>query len=292
MAPGASSAKRGVREARSTAEVAIARTGDGVTFFVTFRSWFFLAPRRRARRSNGHYSRVMYRPALVRHSYALVRSWIRRDGGRGEMLDERQLQRSTGSSRTEIREVLGQLVEEGLVERRPRAGTRVDTGSTELAIDLPIAYSAAPLQRYGQLPLHEGEVSASAALSALFGAPEEATFLVTDSMIELDGVPLALRTSYWRGSETRRPSPAGTPGADMASLFRETFGVPLASCEARVEAVLATERFAQQLQVDRDEPLLLREAVLRGEDGVVHEVNFSYYAGRRVALQMRTDYLH
>ncbi|WOF23438.1 GntR family transcriptional regulator [Microbacterium betulae] len=229
-------------------------------------------------------------PLRIRHSYALIRGWVRDVPSPEAPIDETTLQHATGASRTEVREVLGHLTADGLLRRRQRSGTLVDSRFADFAIDLPLAYQAATTERYRQVTLHEESVPASDALVRLFGEPDEGHYLLADSRIELDGTPLAVRTSFWRGSERRRPSPAGRGDTDMARSFARTFGVPLASCDARVDALSATERFAGQLRVAPGEPLLLREAVLTGTDGVVHEVNVTFYASRRISLTVTTPY--
>ncbi|WP_261167268.1 GntR family transcriptional regulator [Microbacterium sp. Marseille-Q6965] len=226
----------------------------------------------------------------IRHSYAFVRSWVRRFSSPLTPISERDLQRATGASRTEVREALAGLTTDGLVRRRQRAGTTAEGRFADFAIDLPLAYQASPVERYRQVTLHEDSVPSSPVLSDLFGDPAETHFLLSDSRIELDGTPLAVRTSFWRASERRRHSPAGRSDSDMATSFAHAFGVELAACEARVDALSASERLAQQLHVTPGEPLLLREALLRGADGVVHEVNVTFYASRRISLRVTTPY--
>lgn len=211
-------------------------------------------------------------------------------GANGGPIDEGELREATGASRTEVREVLNHLTVDGLLRRRQRAGTTVDARFADFAIDLPLAYQASSVERYQQVTLHEATTPATAALDELFGAPAEEHYLLSDSRIELDGAPLALRTSYWRGRENRRPSPAGRADRDMATSFAQTFGVALAACEARVDALSASERLARHLRISVGEPVVLREAILLGVDGVVHEVNVSFYASRRVSLRVTTPY--
>jgi GntR family transcriptional regulator len=232
----------------------------------------------------------MAHPLIVRHAYALIRAWLRREGSTERPLDDEELQWATGGSRTEVREALAQLADDGIIRRRRRAGTLVDTRMTNLAIDMPIAYRPSTDDRYHHVELMKSSVPVSPAIAELFGGPLEEHYLVTDSLIQLDGQPLGLRSSFWRGSERPRPSPAGRKDTDMAQIFLETFGMALAECDARVDALSASDRFARQLGVAVGEPLLLREAVLRGVDGIVHEVNFTYYPSRRVSLRVTTPY--
>lgn len=227
---------------------------------------------------------------LVRHSYALIRSWIRRRRRRGDLLDESELQQLTGSSRTEIREVLSALASDGLLNRRRRAGTQLGTQMTDVSIDLPLAYSPREEEQYRQVTLAADTVAATPILRDVFGDPTEEFFRAEDSRIELNQLPLAMRTSFWRGAENPRRTPVGREGDDMASSFRAAFGTELAEVDAHVETLRATERLASRLRLEEGQPVLLREAVLRGRDGIVHEVSYTYYAGSRTSLRLKTEY--
>jgi DNA-binding GntR family transcriptional regulator len=90
----------------------------------------------------------MAHPLIVRHAYALIRAWLRREGSTERPLDDEELQWATGGSRTEVREALAQLADDGIIRRRRRAGTLVDTRMTNLAIDMPIAYRPSTDDRY------------------------------------------------------------------------------------------------------------------------------------------------
>lgn len=227
---------------------------------------------------------------LVRHSYALIRHWMRRRSRPGDLLDETRLREFTGGSRTEIREVLAALADDGVLDRRRRAGTQLEEKIADISLDLPIAYEPTAEDHYRHVVLRQAATPASPILLDAFGEPAEDFFLVEDSRIELNRRPLALRTSFWRGGEGRRPSPVGRPGADMAQSFRATFGTALAECEAHVDALRASDRLAARLRILPGQPVLLREAVLRGADGRVHEVSYTYYASSRVSLRVVTQY--
>ena len=227
---------------------------------------------------------------LVRHSYALIRHWIRRTGKRGDLLDEAELQRVTGASRTEVREALGALAMDGLVDRRRRAGTQLESQIADVSIDLPVAYEAAEQEQYRHVVLRPSTVAATPILCDTFGGPAEEFFLTEDSRIELNGAPLALRTSFWRGSERRRPTPVGIENADLAQTFHAAFNTELAECDAHIDTLRASERLAARLKITAGQPVLLREAVLTGRDGLVHEVAYTYYAGSRTSLHLKTQY--
>lgn len=232
----------------------------------------------------------MFPRGAIRYSYALIRHWIRQHSEPGSSLKEHDLQRLTGASRTEVREILAMLTDDGIINRKPKSGTQLETQIADFALHLPVAFEPGQEDQYQPVVLNQVTVPATPALQELFESQTETSFLVEESRLELNRQPLAMRTSFWRGSEQPRRSAAGATNTDMAQLFEDSFGTRLASCDAFVDALSASERLAASLKIQPRQPVLLRKAVLRGADGLIHEVSHSYYASKRTTLRVHTEY--
>ena len=119
---------------------------------------------------------------------------------------------------------------------------------------------------------------------------DDASVSMLEQLGTLDDQPLFVRVSYhlpeqftpisqlWRDAAFE-PFEVGTSEA-----FRRHFGVELGHTESSVEAVRSDNRTATSLRVSVGSPMMLREMVLTGVDGVVRELSFTHFRADRVAL--------
>ncbi|MET1052276.1 MAG: GntR family transcriptional regulator [Mycetocola sp.] len=238
----------------------------------------------------------------TRRSYEQLRSSIRSGRLQGESLSEPALKTLFGVTRNSVRRSLQMLAVDGLLSRRPRAGT----GLRAQIINLPSAASASS----------PGEVSDAATdeLGIEPGAPE-----IDVRELRRQVVPMPSSIAFWLQMEgptilaqehlgfyrgeaiflrilyiPLTPDAALVPQSGihagvtrMMSLedsFEDEFGESLGSSGASFEAVPSDASTAQLLGVAEGAPLLLREMILRDSAGLPRSYCFTYFRGDRVAV--------
>ncbi len=232
----------------------------------------------------------MGRPYALRHIYALARSAIN-DGhfppGSGIPFSEEEAVAFFGGSRTETREALNRLTEEGILNRAPRRGTRTNFKPVgwSLAGGLihPHGHGIA-IEKLGEAH----RIEASPALQASF--QQELPELNTkDEIFYIDRTRVCLRTSYWVGDCS--PRPVIFPGSDVSlrESFEESYHVKYQGMRSSITGVSADRRQAKVLEVEPGDPLLWRQTILLEEGGNIREISHSFYVSVRVffALQDR-----
>lgn len=232
----------------------------------------------------------MARPFALRHLYALMRSAVNegdfppREGGEPVAFSEEDAIAFFGANRTETREALSRLADEGILVRAPRRGTTVAFK--------PVGWSLAgglvrPV-RHGVEIDEVGEPARMAATSALqtaFGQKvDELCF--RDELFLVDGVRVCLRTSYWVGDLPGRTVILPTSEVPLTTSFADAYGVAYGRLSSTVTAVTADRRQADVLQVALHEPLLWRRTVITDESGVIREISHSFYVAARVFFDL------
>lgn len=202
----------------------------------------------------------------------------------GERLPtERELCQTYNVSRHTLRQAVDGLGNEGLIERRQGSGSFVAAPKVEQHIGRLTAFTAEML-RMGMRPslrvIEQETLAASAAVAQRLEIPagEEVYRLVRLRLV--NGEPLMIERSFLPA----RLCP-GLLDLDLSvnllhNLFADRYGLPFARQQKWVEPILADEYAALHLDIpvgapalrierltlsDRDQPLELREIVVRGD---------------------------
>lgn len=230
-----------------------------------------------------------HRRVSPRRAYEQLRAGIRvgsvgPDAQLGELLLGEQL----GVSRNSIRAALQMLAVEGLVERRTKTGTRPSRRIVEIPVGEVLPrdageYAAITVRQLGHALVHPPET-----VRARLDIPHQPV-LEVEQLGVWHGEPLYVRTGYlplWESPQVILDRMAELH-ADLQSFttsFTHLFGRPPGRWECAVEAVPATAPFADLLGIPAGRPLLLRELVMRDDEGAVREFSFTHLRGDRVAL--------
>jgi GntR family transcriptional regulator len=175
----------------------------------------------------------------------------------GEKLpNEDELAERSGVSRATVREAVGGLVEAGYLTRRHGAGTFVaGTLPRRHALDASVSYTSM-IREAGMTPgiviLEQSEHKATAEEAEQLQVPEGEALLTVARIRTADGRPVVY-------SVDRLPREfTGESGSLDASLYRvlEHAGHPVQSASARLVPVVAEQRLASLLEVERGTPLL------------------------------------
>lgn len=208
----------------------------------------------------------------------------------GDMLpSERKLVDAYGVSRITVREAVGQLVADGVLERAPGKGTFV--ARTPLRSDLHLASFHEDMRRAGARPSTRVVTAAEAVppphvAEALHLPPAQKAYHVKRLRLANE-LPISVDDGWY--------SPVVLPGLlredlsqSLYELLAERFGVLINQAEQTVSASAANPVDAELLKIHPADPVLVFDRVSRC-DGQPVEVARSTYRGDRYQLRMHLD---
>ncbi len=243
----------------------------------------------------------MHRPKIAKsfHSSKLpaykaiqlaVQKMIERDGlGPGDSLpSERELAKKHAVSLMTARAALTGLERQGLVERRPGAGTFVAapkinynklTSTTELMAAR--GFQAASRLLSAEIIQGFSEVTAPLAL------PDDAPVVKLYRLRLVQKEPLALETSYLAAERFASILDAPLKNGSLFSTLEERFSLQLAYADEEVDAVSADARVAKHLRVSEDSAILRIRQVIYSTLGAPVLYVVGLYRGDRHRLLIR-----
>jgi GntR family transcriptional regulator len=214
---------------------------------------------------------------VARRVRDLIRLELRQvDGWRRVLPDERVLAKQFGASRNALRDALGLLSAEGLVERRQGAGTLVRVEQLHPvgngARGMVRALSDGPDRvRYKTRGWDVG--TASPAIARLLDIEAGSTTHVSERLTFVDGVPHSLWTTHLRLQDGQKLSMTDT-ARDGVDIISDAVGTPVSEIHILFEAVLSDESDAPLLEVPLGHPLLRMEHALANDKGQIRAVRF------------------
>lgn len=188
--------------------------------------------------------------------------------------NEDELAERSGVSRATVREAVGGLVEAGYLTRRHGSGTFVaGTLPRRHALDASVSYTSM-IREAGMEPgivvLDHSEHGATPEEAEQLRVPEGETLLTVERIRTADGRPVVYSVDRL---------PRGFAPSDTADLDASLYGVlergghSVQSATARLMPVVAEDRLAELLEVERGTPLLHVDQV--DFDGFGHPVMLS-----------------
>jgi len=202
---------------------------------------------------------------------------------------ERELAEQYTTSRTTVRQALGELVAEGRLLRVQGKGTFV--AAPKVAQSLQLTSYTEDMHAQGLTPqtrtLELGYVAAEATLAERLGIKTRARVLRIHRLRLADDDPMAIETTHLAAGRF----PGLRRRLDQYSSLYETlatvYGVHLAEAEETIETVLASPVDGQLLGVDVGVPLLALERHSFDADGIPVEFVRSLYRGDRYKFVTR-----
>lgn len=220
-----------------------------------------------------------------RRVHDLIRADIRSGmARRDDQLVEHDLVHSLGTSRNAVRRALQLLAQEGLVSRAPRHGTSVVTEILQISVDPHGPFTVAGRPGDDALTIERTDtrrVPATPLLSERLRIDDSEVVLIED-VVRWRGAPMMVRVGYLPVT-TLAPTLVQRL-QDRSTAFEQRFGVPLGSWEAAMEAMACEASTARLLDVPEGMPILVRELLLRDEQGRARELSYTHYRSDRVAL--------
>jgi GntR family transcriptional regulator len=205
----------------------------------------------------------------------------------GALPSEAALSLEFNATRNVVREALGLLREEGLIERQQGAGTFV--AGRKLLHRFDILHGVAdgyPDRRRrlrGELPT-VALTPAPALVAQKLGLRAGEPCLRVDAWVCFDEVPFSLSTSYLL-PELEEPLRDADFGGDWYELL-EGLGWPISASAMGIEATVADDYVAPWLDVHVGAPLVLFTRFMATEDGRPVEYGFVRVRGDRIVLQV------
>lgn len=205
----------------------------------------------------------------------------------GALPSESELMLELATTRNVVRDALGLLRAEGLIERLQGAGTFVATEKILHRFDIlhgvGEGYANRHRRMHGELPTIAA-VPAPPVVAAKLGLEPGALCLRVDAWVGFDDAAFSLSTSYV-AAELEEAIRA-TPFSGDWYEFLESLGFRLGTCAMDMEATVADEFVAPWLEVSPGAPLVLFTRLIFTEEGLPAEYGFVRVRADRIVLQV------
>lgn len=209
-----------------------------------------------------------------------------------QMPSESELMETYGVSRITVRQALGDLQKEGLIFKIHGKGTYVSK---------PKAFqNVMRLQGFGEAMSRLGyetlsrvigvkEVSAGAAIAHKLGVAENEQIVELRRVRYLNRAPISLDVTYVSKSIGERLAKEDLAHRDVFVILENDYGIALGEAELQIEAILADEYVARQLQMEEGAPVLRIERLTCTADGKPVDFEYLYYRGDAFQYRMRIE---
>ncbi|MGW4565245.1 GntR family transcriptional regulator [Streptomyces sp. NPDC004561] len=204
----------------------------------------------------------------------------------GALPHESNLATDYRASRNTVRQALGLLRTEGLVERHPGVGTLVVARKYPHGLDRLLGL-AETLREHGRVTNEVrtmGPVPAPAPVAERLHVPSDSDVLYIERLRRLNGLPLSLDLTYIPLDIGTALLAADLENTDVFRLLEATCGLPLGHAEITLEAVNADAHSAAVLQAPQGAAVLMLERLTHLADGRPVDLEFIRFRGDRIAM--------
>lgn len=212
-----------------------------------------------------------------------------------QMPSESDLMEMFDVSRITVRQALGDLQKEGLIFKIHGKGTYVSK---------PKAFqNVAQLQGFGEAMSRLGyetfsrvvgikQVSAGATAGPRLGLAESEQIVELRRIRYLNRAPISLDVTYVPKAIGERLAKEDLAHRDVFLILENDYGLALGEAQLQIEAMLADEYLARQLQVEEGAPVLRIERLTYTTDGKPIDFEYLYYRGDAFQYRMRIERSH
>lgn len=238
----------------------------------------------------------------ARHVYELLRMRIRSGAiDPGELFVDTALVHSLNATREAVRHALQSLADEGLLQRSPRFGTRLNgrIANASLCGELhpqpgDEADPSLPSGRLVVRPVQRTIVCATEVVAARLHLPVYTRLAVLEQELYVDGEPVGLRSVYFTPDPDAEHVLACADSDDhdpvsFEEFYERVYGVAVGRSKITVEAVPSSSPDHDILRTGRGAPILLRTLVSCDDTGRPLAISFTHVRGDRIALTAWLD---
>lgn len=197
-----------------------------------------------------------------------------------DQLVEHELMELFSTSRTSVRTALAQLSENGMIERRPRAGTKVRS----IGLTIPLADIAA-VDHDVYLRIIEDRIVPNFPLAQDRLRLDSDRVRMVENTFEYQGRPIGIRTAYFSKDLDLNPVElvTGAP-LHMVTIMGEAFRARPGEADVIVGVDVADARDARLLRIPVGRPLVVREMTYHADNGDPIEIVFDRFRGDLVHI--------
>lgn len=212
-----------------------------------------------------------------------------------QMPSESDLMQAFGVSRITVRQALGDLQKEGIIFKIHGKGTYVSK---------PKAFqNIGQLQGFGEAMSRLGyetfsrvvgvkELPAGPAVGPRLGTAENEPITELRRVRYLNRAPISLDVTYVPKSIGERLAKEDLAHRDVFLILENDYGIALGEAQLQIEAMLADEYLARQLQVEEGAPVLRIERLTYTTDGKPIDFEYLFYRGDAFQYRMRIERSH
>jgi GntR family transcriptional regulator len=190
-------------------------------------------------------------------------------------------------SRNTVREALGTLKSEGLIDRAPRAGTHVAIRKYNHGLDALVGLKET-FKGYGEVRNEVRAVmpvTAPPSVASRLQLPPGEQVLFIERLRYLGDLPLSLDMTYLAADVGDAVVEHSLESNDVFALIEKVTGHRLGSATLAVEAVAADAHSAAILQVPDGAAVLLLERLTHLDDGRPVDLEYIRMRGDRITLR-------
>ncbi|MGA4844949.1 GntR family transcriptional regulator [Streptomyces sp. G5(2025)] len=205
----------------------------------------------------------------------------------GLLPDERMLIADFAVSRNTVREALGVLRDEGVIERRQGVGTVIVRRPYEHTLQR-LTGLAETLRAHGEVTNQvrfAGLVRAPGEVARKLLVPEGGRVVYIERLRLLDGVPLSLDLTYLAADIGEPLLAADLAGRDLFGLIEQVTGGRLGSASVTVHAVGGDPHTCALLDIPAGSALFTVERLTRLPDGRPVDLEYLRIRGDRLAFR-------
>jgi GntR family transcriptional regulator len=241
--------------------------------------------------------RFGHKDSSGRHVYELLRMRIRSGAiDPDELFVDTALVHSLNATRQAVRHALQSLAEEGLLQRSPRFGTRLNGRIANASLYGELhpqpGDEADPGRPRGRLvvrPVQRKIVHATQLVAAKLRLPPDTRVAVLEQELYIDGEPVGLRSAYLTPDPDAEYILACADADDhdpvsFEEFYERVYHVAAGRSKITVEAVPSVSPHHDILGVGRGAPILLRTLENLDETGRPLAISFTHVRGDRIAL--------
>jgi len=202
---------------------------------------------------------------------------------------ERELSLRMRTSRTTVRQALGELVVEGRLVRRQGSGTYV--AEPKVTWPLYLASFTEQVRASGFTPSSEvlgtQRIAATAELAQSLGISPRAPVYKLERLRLADNWPIAVETSWLPAERFAGLTRLIRMHGSLHAILADHYGTKLQTGEESIETAPATPREAGPLRVDVGTPMLVVSRQNFDATGTPVELGRTWFRGDRVTLVTR-----